>query len=233
MSGAHLTSLPQAEVRPTGSPLAIFDLDRTLIPGSSLVVLARQLGAAGLVDRWAVAGAIARNLAFRQRGASASTAERVCSDALGAAAGMPARELALAVERSARIIAGNVRPNIQRLVEHHLRRGDHLLLVSASPHQLVDAIARRTGFHAGIGTRVEVLDGVVTGRLDGPFCHAEGKLARLRHEYGNLDLRNATAYSDAATDLPLLAACGASVAVHPDRSLRAVALRSGWPILAC
>ena len=44
-------------------------------------------------------------------------------------------------------------------------------------------------------------------------------------------MSNATAYSDAATDIPLLEACGRAVAVRPDRVLRAVADRSGWPIV--
>ncbi|MCU1483446.1 MAG: family hydrolase, partial [Actinomycetia bacterium] len=46
------------------------------------------------------------------------------------------------------------------------------------------------------------------------------------------DLRLATAYSDAGSDLPLLEACGFPIAVRPDRVLRAAARRGGWPVVA-
>ena len=94
----------------------------------------------------------------------------------------------------------------------------------------MDAVARALRLHRGIGTRCGV-DGRLTGRLDGPFCHSDGKLARLRDEVGMVDLSRAQAYSDAATDLPLLSACGFPVAVNPDRKLRAAAKAAGWPVL--
>ena len=72
---------------------------------------------------------------------------------------------------------------------------------------------------------------MLTGRLDGPFCHGDGKLARLRDELA-VDLRRATAYTDAASDLPLLQACAFPVAVHPDRALEAAARAAGWPIFS-
>ena len=46
-----------------------------------------------------------------------------------------------------------------------------------------------------------------------------------------MELDRAYAYADSLSDLPLLAACGHPVAVNPDRRLRLVAERGGWPIL--
>ena len=70
-----------------------------------------------------------------------------------------------------------------------------------------------------------------TGRLEGPFCHGRGKVARLWVELGTADLSGATAYSDSMSDLPLLTAAGAPVAVNPDRRLRREARTQGWPVL--
>jgi phosphoserine phosphatase len=184
-------------------PVAIFDLDRTLIPGSSLVPLARQLVRRGLLPRRRLAGAVARNAHFARRGASTAAAERILADALAAAAGAPVTELRNAVFDAAEEIVRSVRPGV---------------------HQRAD-------LDIGIGTRVEVRDRVLTGRLDGPFCHGDGKLARLRDEL-RVDLRRATAYTDAASDLPLLRACAHPVAVRPDHALEAVARLEGWPIVA-
>ncbi len=47
-----------------------------------------------------------------------------------------------------------------------------------------------------------------------------------------IDLSRASAYSDAASDLPLPSACGHPVAVNPDRQLRSAARAAGWPIIA-
>ncbi|MGH8992428.1 MAG: hypothetical protein ACRDZ7_13040, partial [Acidimicrobiia bacterium] len=57
-----------------GSRLAVFDLDRTLLPRSSLMILARALHRAGLVDRRELAGWVAREAAFARRGEGGSTA---------------------------------------------------------------------------------------------------------------------------------------------------------------
>jgi HAD superfamily hydrolase (TIGR01490 family) len=212
--------------------LAIFDLDRTLIPGSSLVPLARQLARRGLVDRARLVGAVARNAAFARRGADASTAERITADALAATAGLEAGVVAGAALDAATDVVRTIRPALRSLARHHAARGETCVIVSAAPHELVQHVARLADFDLGIGTRVEVRDGRLTGRLDGPFCHGSGKLARLRDELAWADLSLATAYSDAGSDLPLLEACGFPIAVHPDRVLKAAARRGGWPIVA-
>jgi hypothetical protein len=42
------------------------------------------------------------------------------------------------------------------------------------------------------------------------------------------DLAASTAYSDSATDAPMLAAVGHASVVNPDRALRALAAEHGW-----
>ncbi|HZP15554.1 MAG TPA: HAD-IB family hydrolase, partial [Nocardioides sp.] len=45
------------------------------------------------------------------------------------------------------------------------------------------------------------------------------------------DLSASYAYSDSATDEPMLAAVGHPYAVNPDKDLRRIALERDWPIL--
>ena len=54
---------PGVTTAPSSTP-AIFDLDRTLIPGSSLVHLGRALARRGLVSPWTLPSHVARNLVF-------------------------------------------------------------------------------------------------------------------------------------------------------------------------
>ena len=105
------------------------------------------------------------------------------------------------------------------------------MLLSSSPQELVGLVGRELGMHRSIGTRAAVADGRYTGDLDHPFCYGAGKVEALRLALGDVGLRGAFAYADSASDLPLLRACGHPVAVNPDRTLRRVAGRFGWPVL--
>ena len=86
----------------------------------------------------------------------------------------------------------------------------------------------------GIGTRYEIDgEGCFTGRLDGPFVYGEGKVEAMQAfaaEHG-IDLAASYAYSDSASDLPMLRAVGHPVAVNPDPALAEVAAREGWPVM--
>lgn len=212
--------------------LAVFDLDRTLIDGSSLVPLARQLARRGIVDRAQLIGAMARNTRFRRSGADASAAAHVAELALQAVAGAPARAVREATFDAAVDIVRSIRPAVRQLVLAHAARGDLCAVVSAAPHELVGDIARLADLDLGIGTEVEVVDGRLTGRLAGPLCQGAAKVARIRQELPHHPLERATGYTDGIADLPLLEACGIRVAVHPDRPLRRVATREGWRIVS-
>ena len=67
------------------------------------------------------------------------------------------------------------------------------MVLTASPQVLAEAVAAALGAHRAVGTRLEVVDGRFTGRLDGVFCYGPGKLDRLRAELGSVDFDEATA----------------------------------------
>jgi phosphoserine phosphatase len=86
---------------------------------------------------------------------------------------------------------------------------------------------------AGLGTRALVRDGVYTGELSGPFCYGPGKVEAIEEvavEEG-FDLSRCYAYSDSASDLPMLEAVGHPVAVNPDARLGSAAAERGWPVV--
>jgi HAD superfamily hydrolase (TIGR01490 family) len=214
-----------------GHGVALFDLDRTLVPGSSLVVVARELLRRGLLDRRTAARHALGAAAFRRRGMSDEKVSRVRAGLLAALAG---REQAAVLDALADV-AGDVMdlvyPSARWLVSRHLAQGDFCVVLTAAPQELAEVVAAGLGLHRAVGTRLEVVDGRFTGRLEGPFCYGAGKLDRLQRELGSFDLEMATAYSDSASDLPVLEGCGTAVAVNPDRRLHAAARRAGWPVL--
>ncbi|MGH9183398.1 MAG: HAD family hydrolase [Acidimicrobiales bacterium] len=216
--------------RPTEN-LAIFDLDRTLLPGSSLIHLGRAMARAGLIRPATLVGFLAKEATFRRRGQREGETMTLQSRLLALATGMERDPLVALAEVVATEVATQVSPAARRVLRQHHEAGDHCVILSASPQELVEAVATQLSVAIGIGTRAKVADGRFTGDLDGPFCHSHGKLARLRDELGMVELGQSFAYSDASSDLPLLQACGYPVAVNPDRRLRAVAKAAGWPIL--
>lgn len=227
-----MTDLPHPH--PVGPAAAFFDLDRTLISGSSAFVLGitawrRKMTPTSQFARDALAA-----LAFKLRGdhggdVSTQVRERI----LGAVAGAEVDDLIGLNEVIVPKLLEQVRPESRSLIEWHRRRGRATYIVSASPRELVEPLAQALGMTAGIGTVSKVVDGRYTGELDGPFCYGPGKveaITELAHWEG-LDLAQCYAYSDSISDLPMMEAVGHPVAVNPDSRLTDVAHRHGWPIV--
>ena len=221
-----------AEHGPEGSAtLAIFDLDRTLVSGSSLFLLASELSNAGLLDRRTVARAAIRNVRYRRRGASDGRVDSVRRGVANLAVGREYEPIAdVAIDVGARLVA-EMSPAARMLVDRHLMAGDFCVVLSASPQELVDAVVHALGAHRGVGTRAQILDGRLTGQLEGPFCYGDGKLERLWTELGEVPLDTAWAYADSMSDLPVLSAVGFPIVVNPDRRLQRIARARHWPVL--
>ena len=212
---------------------AFFDLDRTLISGSSTFTFGVAAWRASLLASRQLTGDAVRALSFRLFGASdersASTRDRL----LGAIRDVPEADLAALNGVILPRLVEQVRPESRELIEMHRNAGREQWIVSASAQGIVDPLAHAIGMTGGIGTRVAVRDGVYTGDLDGPFVYGEGKveairtIARERH----YDLERCFAYSDSISDQPMLELVGHPVAVNPDRALEALARSRGWPVV--
>jgi HAD superfamily hydrolase (TIGR01490 family) len=223
---------PVAGPPPLAGRSAIFDLDRTICAGSSLVDLARVLVDDGLIKRSVVARHALLAKAFARRGASDAQVERLRRTALAMVAGCEEASLLRSAQVAGSLVARRAYPMARLLLEHHVAEGDFCVIVSAAPQPLVEAVVAQLGAHRAVGTQASVVDGRLTGEIQGPFCYGAGKLTRLRTEVGPIDLATAAGYADSLSDLPLLRACGRPVAVNPDRGLRREARRAQWPVLS-
>jgi len=115
----------------------------------------------------------------------------------------------------------------------HLERGQEVWLVTATPVEVAQVIARRLGLSGALGTVAESVDGVYTGRLVGQPLHGAAKaraVSALAQEKG-LDLSRCAAYSDSANDIPLLSLVGHPCAVNPDAALLGHARARGWQVV--
>lgn len=212
---------------------AFFDLDRTLISGSSTFTFGIAAWRASVLGSRQLAGDTVRALSFRLFGASdersASTRDRL----LDAIRDTAESDLSALNEVILPRLVEQVRPEARELIAWHRSAGREQWIVSASAQGIVDPLAHTIGMTGGIGTRVAVRDGRYTGELEGPFVYGEGKVAAMRTiaaERG-YDLTRCYAYSDSISDRPMLELVGHPVAVNPDRGLEALARARGWPIV--
>jgi len=212
---------------------AFFDLDRTLISGSSAYTFGVAAWRAKMLPTRQLVGDAAGALVFRLAGASDDKTSKVRDRILGAVQGVAQDDLVALNGTVIPTLLEKVRPEAKTLIEMHRKAGRHTYIVSASPIEVVDPLARALGMTGGIGTRSAVVDGIYTGELDGPFVYGEGKsvaIKALAAEKG-YELDRCYSYSDSASDLPMLEAVGHPVAVNPDSALEAVARRRAWPIV--
>ena len=84
-----------------------------------------------------------------------------------------------------------------------------------------------------IATRLKSVDGHYTGEIE-YYAYAETKASAIRAlaEVKGYDLTQCFAYSDSATDIPMLETVGFPFVVNPDLSLRKFAVARGWGICA-
>ncbi|KAF1030931.1 MAG: hypothetical protein GAK37_01020 [Pseudomonas sp.] len=90
-------------------------------------------------------------------------------------------------------------------VADEVKSGAVVTLCSASPALVLQPFADRLGIKL-IGTELEVVDGVLTGKLTGNNCRCENKVLRLEAVYGDLGEYRLRAWGDTRGDRELLAA---------------------------
>jgi HAD superfamily hydrolase (TIGR01490 family) len=212
---------------------AFFDLDRTLMAGSSGLHWARAAHRSGLLPRrqlWADAWA---NVMFRLQGSTDEATEKV-RDRVGA--WIEGRRVVDLDRLSPLVLSGvlpRLYPQMLDVAYGHQDAGVPVFICTAATQGTADMLAHVLGFDGAAGSRLEARDGVYTGGFDGPFCYREGKPVRMRElaEARGLDLEASWAYSDSESDLPMLRAVGHPVAVNPDRELALEARAQGWEVM--
>jgi HAD superfamily hydrolase (TIGR01490 family) len=218
--------------RPAGGG-AFFDLDKTLMAGSSGIFFARAAYETGMISRRRLARDVYENLRFRLRGSTDDRADDVRRRVGEMIAGVRVRDL----ERlSPRVLSGvlpRLYPQMLERAYAHQDAGLPVYILTAASQEMADLLSRVLTFDGGLGSRSEVVDGRYTGRPAGPFNYREGKVLSMREvaEREGLDLELSYAYSDSESDLPMLRAVGHAVVVNPDQLLRRIALEEGWEIV--
>jgi HAD superfamily hydrolase (TIGR01490 family) len=224
-----------AEKSPQAAPAAaFFDLDRTLMEGSSAFQFGRAAYRAGLLSRRQLVSDAWANIRFRLRGSTDEDTHALRDRISQSLRGTRVRDL----ERlGADVLTGilpRIYPQVLALAHEHQDEGLRVYIVTAASQELAVMLARVLALDGAIGSQFsEAVDGVYTGRPTGLFIYRSDKARAIRElaEREGIDLAASYAYSDSESDLPMLRVVGHPVAVNPDHELARVAREQGWEVL--
>ena len=187
-----------------GTGAAFFDLDKTLIEGSSGVHFAKAAFKSGMIGRRELLGDVWANVRFRLQGSTDEASEEIRDRVLHAIAGTPVKELQRLGHEILAGVLPRIYPEVLRAAYDHQDAGRPAFIVTAASQEMAELMAHVLVLDGGIGTRSEIRDGVYTGRPGGPFTYRSGKaeaIAQVAAERG-IDLSASFAYSDSESDLP-------------------------------
>lgn len=176
--------------------LVVLDVDSTLIENEVIELLAEAAGTLPEVAR-ITASAMNGEVDFAQ-----SLTARVAT-----LAGLPS---SVFEEVGRRVV---VTRGVQEMVDGVHDAGGRVGVVSGGFHEVIDPVATAIGLDHVRANRLDVIDGVLTGRLSGPIVDALAKADTLREwaqDFG-IPLRQTVAVGDGANDLPMMAITGLSV----------------------
>lgn len=234
-SGASPTASTTETPENTGSRVAFFDLGGSIIKGSAIMPLGMAAAKAGFVSKRDLIGGLRSGVSLLRKGGSTDTTNQIRDRILGIVRGRSRADVMALGEQFLTRVLADLRPVARSLLQEHQVSGEERVIISAAPTEIVERLAQELQIEHGFGTSATVdINGRYTGTLDGPFCHQSGKAQVMQEqaEKHGWDLSECFAYAGSMASLPMLEAVGHPRVVAPDRQLRVIAERRGWPILA-
>jgi HAD superfamily hydrolase (TIGR01490 family) len=214
---------------------AFFDLDKTVIAKASIVAFGRPLRREGLITRRTMIKAAAQQLIFLQFGADEDRLDKAREATLEVTRGWSRSQVrAIVRETLLEIVEPLIYAEALELIEHHRAAGDRVYLVSAAPEEIVIPLAEMLGVDGALASRAQVdRNDCYTGQM-AFYCYGPNKAVAIEELAGRsgISLEGSSAYSDSATDAPMLEAVGHGFAVNPDRALAKLAEEHGWEVLS-
>ncbi|KMS86390.1 MULTISPECIES: HAD family hydrolase [Streptomyces] len=227
LRGVENHSLPRAA--------AFFDLDKTVIAKSSTLTFSKSFYQGGLINRRAALRTAYAQFVFLVGGLDHDQMERMREYLSALCRGWNVQHVReIVAETLHELIDPIIYDEAASLIEEHHAAGRDVVIVSTSGAEVVEPIGELLGADRVVATRMVVgEDGCFTGEVE-YYAYGPTKAEAVRELAASegYDLDRCYAYSDSATDLPMLQSVGHPHTVNPDRALRREALARGWPILA-
>lgn len=116
-------------------------------------------------------------------------------------------------------------PGVRELTAAVHDRGGVVGVVSGGFHEILDSVAPEIGVDRWRANRLDVADGVLSGRVDGDIVDGAAKASSLREWAAELGVgpRATIAIGDGANDLQMMAVAGLGIAFNAKPAVRAAA----------
>ena len=218
----------------TGKRAAFFDVDNTLIRGSTIYFLGRGMYQRGYFTKKDISRFVLANLRFRLTGKeNKEEIQRFQDSATEFIGGHNVKDIeAIAQEIYDEFVSPAMWQGTIDIAQKLCQEGVEVYLVTAAPEDMATLIAKRLGLTGALGSKAEIIDGHYTGQMNGPLLHGKEKAVAVRElaAQREFNLENCLAFSDSNNDLPLLQCVGHPSAINPDALLGLRAMAEGWPI---
>ena len=132
-------------------------------------------------------------------------------------------------------VASQLHTEVWQIVEAHRAAGHTIVLASSATRYQLEPIGRDLRADHLLYTRLEVVDGKLTGRPEGTPLWGLGKARAVRALAAahDIDLKASFGYANGDEDVLFLESVGNPTAVSPGRGLKDEAAVRGWPVLQC
>ena len=211
---------------------AFFDLDKTIIATSSAFAFGKEFMHNGMISRSEALEMYWTKMSYMLVGQSSEKMDSTRDAMAELVTGWSVEDVQRITEETMRtVVTPAIYAEARELIEWHKGQGHDVIIISASASILVEPIARELGVDTVVATEMAVEDGRLTGEIT-RYLKGEAKADAVRAfaaEHG-YDLEESYAYSDSATDIPMLQLVGNPVAVNPDRALKKHAASNGWDV---
>ncbi len=147
---------------------AFFDLDKTVIARASMVAFGRPLYRGGLINRRTVLRALYGQLVYLHLGASEEKLDRIRESVLKLTRGWQQSRVAeIVAEALEQIVDPIIYAEAADLIDQHRAAGRYVVLISASPAEIVAPLGRYLGADATVGSRAQIdEEGRYTGAME-------------------------------------------------------------------
>ena len=180
----------------TEKRVAFFDVDNTLLKGSTIFFLGRGMYQRGFFTKKDISAFVLANLRYRLTGKeNKDEINRFQNAATDFIKGHNVNEIEkIGQEIYEEYVSPAIWQGTVEIAQEHLAKNEEVWLVTATPLDMANLIAKRLGFTGALGTRAEAENGIYTGKIIGALLHGREKAIAVKElaNINNFDLENCT-----------------------------------------
>lgn len=210
--------------------VAFFDLDKTIIDVNSTRYIALFAQKHNLLSKFDIISGLYYSILYKAGFLSTETLMEIMTRWLKNVE--VSRLEQLFNDLGSYLVETKIRQKAKKAIDFHRSQGAKTVILSASVKSVCTPVRDYLQIDDVICTKMELNDGIYTGKVSGNYCYGEEKLLRVKDycQQHQFTFENAWYYADSISDLSVLSAVGHPICVTPDRKLEKHARKMGWTV---